>query len=666
VTTGVSSGTRELIKTDSRRFRERASVSLKIQAGREADRIAAFIGRTVDEARAGGVILGLSGGIDSAVVGALCVNALGKDRVLVLLMPSRHTPRHDLEDARQLADAWGVKREEIPISAIVDDIASSTRAESSRLAKANLQARVRMMLLYYRANSLGYLVAGTGDRSEELLGYFCYDKKTRVVTVDGPKGVDDLRTGDIVYSLEPKSREMFETRVESIHRFQYDGKMIHFRGRGIDTVVTPNHRMLVQASSSAPNSPTMVRTAESCLTYKKVLVPLPSRWVGRENLPLEIELCFKQRHIERRAQLVIEDAMYLFGLYIGGGIPVKGRAVVSLESRLATGEHYSMPRDNSGGVVLLPAIDREPRMKEYDMFETDFALPSYSKEGPRKRLLGILTKYMIGYSLTKDFVRIPSKGIYEFFLQCGKGAHNKRIPLWLLDYPSPYLFWLLRGLKDSDASHAENQNVYRTSSEGLKDDFVQLCFKMGRKATVGMREPKTSVIKGKTVRTQKSYEITFAKKGRAQMSISNEFTSKVSYAGEVWCPSVPPYENILVERNGRYMFSGNTKWGDGGVDFLPIAHLYKTQVRELGSFLGLPKGVVDKPASPQLWPGQKATDEIPAEYDKLDVALHHLYDLKAKPSEAAARARVPLEVVERVVEMHESTEHKRQLPSSLA
>ena len=226
-------------------------------------------------------MVGLSGGIDSAVVGALCVKALGKDKVLALLMPSNHTPRRDLEDARKLAGSWGIRREEIPISGIVDSIINSTKTEGTKIARANVQARVRMILNYYWANSLGYLVAGTGDRSEESIGYF-------------------------------------------------------------------------------------------------------------------------------------------------------------------------------------------------------------------------------------------------------------------------------------------------------------------------------------------------------------------------------------------------TKWGDGGADFLPIAHLYKTQVRALGAHLGLPKAVVEKPASPQLWPGQKAADEIPASYERLDIALHFLYDLKAKPAEAAAAAHLPLGVVNRVLDMHMQTEHKRKLPPSLA
>ena len=639
-------------------------MSLRIRAGREADRIAAFIDKTVMEAQASGIVIGLSGGIDSAVVGALCVNALGKERVLALLMPSDHTPRQDLEDARKLVDAWGVRKEEVPISRIVEDVTGSTKAEGTRMAKANVQARLRMILLYYRANSLGYLVAGTGDRSEELLGYFCYDTNTRVVTVDGPKGIDDLRAGDIVFSIEPNSREMKEARVDQVHRFPYDGKLVHFKGRGTDVMVTHNHRMLVQASSSRPDSPALLRTAESCSRLNRVLVPLPSGWQGKENLPLEIELSFKQRHIERKVRLKIEDAMYLFGLFIGDGIPVKGRVVVPVKSRVVRAGCASLPRDNSGRLVLLHAPTREPQMTEYEFYTTDFALPSCTKEGPRKRLIGILTKYGIGYSLTRDLVRIPSRGICEFFLQCGHGVHDKHIPHWLLDYPSPYLLWLLSGLEDSDATHGENQNVYHTSSERLKDDIVQLCFKTGRKATVGIGEPRSS-FKGKLVRRRKGYEITFAKKPRSQMAISNRFTSRVDYSGEVWCPSVPPYENILIERNGRYMFSGNTKWGDGGVDFLPIAHLYKTQVRQLGTYLGLPKRVVEKPASPQLWPGQKATDEIPAGYDRLDVVLHCLYDRKLKPAEAAANARVPLVVVNRVLEMHVRTEHKRKLPHSL-
>lgn len=274
-------GTREWLKPTNRILWQLPSKELAIQAGKETDRITSFIAGIIAGASARGVVVALSGGIDSAVVGALCVKALGKGKVLGLLLPSDHTPEDDTEDARALADSWGIEAEAVPISTIAKHLIDSARIEGTRIARANVEARVRMTISYYYANARGYLLAGTGDRSEVLIGFF-------------------------------------------------------------------------------------------------------------------------------------------------------------------------------------------------------------------------------------------------------------------------------------------------------------------------------------------------------------------------------------------------TKGGDGQVDFLPIAHLYKTQVRALGAYLGLPRRVVEKPASPQLWPGHKASDELPADYDRLDIVLHQLFDLKAKPSEAALRARVPIGVVEKALEMHRKTEHKRAMPPSLA
>ncbi|MDA4113588.1 MAG: NAD+ synthase [Thaumarchaeota archaeon] len=108
-----------------------------------------------------------------------------------------------------------------------------------------------------------------------------------------------------------------------------------------------------------------------------------------------------------------------------------------------------------------------------------------------------------------------------------------------------------------------------------------------------------------------------------------------------------------------------TKYGDGGVDFLPIAHLYKTQVRELGAHLGLPENVVSKPSSPQLWPGHKAVDEIPIEYERLDHVLVGLFDEKLPPADVAKKTGVDLKVVEDVIRRHRNSAHKRAYPPML-
>jgi NAD+ synthase len=148
------------------------SPGLTFDSARVAERIISFVRQTVEGAGARGVVVGLSGGIDSAVVGALCVKALGKTKVLALLMPSKHTPKEDIEDAKTMTKSWGTDSRLIPISGLVENFERMAKSEGSRLANANLQARIRMTLLYYFANRMGRLVAGTGDKSEETVGYF--------------------------------------------------------------------------------------------------------------------------------------------------------------------------------------------------------------------------------------------------------------------------------------------------------------------------------------------------------------------------------------------------------------------------------------------------------------------------------------------------------------
>ncbi len=620
----------------------------------------------VKEAGANGVVVGLSGGVDSAVVGALCVRALGKENVTVVLMPSKFTAQTDIEDAEVLAYTWGARVKKVEISPLADSLTSAFDFEPGKVPRANIQARVRMVILYYLSNSSNLLVAGTGDRSEEALGFFCYDEKTRVVTTDGLKGYNELHEGDVVFSYEPESGRIVESTVDGVFVFDYSGKMVQFGGRCSDLLVTPNHRMLIRTSSDPTYSKVRFREAKDCLGLKKVVAPVPSYWKGTPGLPESIPLTFAQKHISRTVSIPVTELMYVVGLFIGDGIPVKGKVVEPVVSELSRAQYTSLARDSSGRFVEVPAESREPRMKTYDAFETDFALPIPDKNTARRKLVEFLNRYEIGYSLTRDLVRIPGKGIYEFFLQFGAGAQNKHIPRWIMQYPSEILSSLLRGLKDSDGSHAENSNVYYTSSVSLKDDFAELAAKLGRYPTARLRPPRTSHYNGKEIRSGRSYDISYGKGGHYGHTFDTSRAKIVSYSGKVWCPSVPPFENLLVERNGRYVFCGNTKFGDGGVDFLPIAHLFKTQVRELGRHLGLPERVVTKPASPGLWPGHTAAEELPADYDVLDPLLSFLFDKKLSPREAAKKAAVDLAVAKKVMEMHGKTEHKRALPPSLA
>ncbi len=163
--------------------------SLKINPERVSSSICNFTKRFVERAGAKGVVLGISGGVDSSTLAALMVRALGRERVLGLLLPEKGiTPERDLRDARELAKKLGIRWEEIEISKIVSCYLDILPKIDNKLVIGNLKPRIRMTILYYYANSLGYLVAGSGDRSELLIGYF---------TKYGDGGVDFLPIGGL-------------------------------------------------------------------------------------------------------------------------------------------------------------------------------------------------------------------------------------------------------------------------------------------------------------------------------------------------------------------------------------------------------------------------------------------------------------------------------------
>ena len=115
------------------------------------------------------VILGLSGGIDSALVAALACDALGADRVHGVALPSVYSSEHSLADAADLAQRTGLHHRTIPIAPMVDAFDASLHL--SGLAAENLQARVRGTTLMALSNAEGHLVLATGNKSEISVGY---------------------------------------------------------------------------------------------------------------------------------------------------------------------------------------------------------------------------------------------------------------------------------------------------------------------------------------------------------------------------------------------------------------------------------------------------------------------------------------------------------------
>jgi NAD+ synthase len=158
-----------------------------------AERISSWIRARAEEAGAEGVVLGMSGGIDSSVAAVLAKKALG-DGVLGVIMPC-HSDSTDMEHARLVAAKFGVETEYVDLTPVFDRLLEAL-PPGDRMAEGNLKARLRMAVLYYFANSRNYLVVGSGNKSEIAVGYF---------TKYGDGGADILPLGSL---LKKQVREL--------------------------------------------------------------------------------------------------------------------------------------------------------------------------------------------------------------------------------------------------------------------------------------------------------------------------------------------------------------------------------------------------------------------------------------------------------------------------
>jgi len=147
----------------------------------------AFLSDHVEDAGASGAVLGLSGGIDSAVVATVAARALGPKRVTCLHLPIEGTGARDRQDAQRLAERLGVAYVARDLSKPYFELVD-TLAPRDRRSRGNVKARLRMVALYAEANRRGALVLGAGNKSELLTGYF---------TKWGDAGCDLLPIGDL-------------------------------------------------------------------------------------------------------------------------------------------------------------------------------------------------------------------------------------------------------------------------------------------------------------------------------------------------------------------------------------------------------------------------------------------------------------------------------------
>jgi len=148
---------------------------LELDLGEVEGRITRFIKDYVEHSGATGIVIGLSGGVDSNTIAALSSLSIGGDRVLGLMLPEQETSNQkDIKDATIVSEKFGLKTQVCDITSVLESFYKSIPIfdHADKLCKGNIKARTRMIYLYYYANKLNRIVCGSSDKSETMMGYF--------------------------------------------------------------------------------------------------------------------------------------------------------------------------------------------------------------------------------------------------------------------------------------------------------------------------------------------------------------------------------------------------------------------------------------------------------------------------------------------------------------
>ncbi|MFQ6042239.1 MAG: NAD-dependent epimerase/dehydratase family protein [Candidatus Poribacteria bacterium] len=348
-----------------------------------------------------------------------------------------------------------------------------------------------------------------------LIKLGCYDDKTEILTEDGWKLFEDLEENDKVATRSKDNRKLVFKKPNSIHEYDYQGKMYYQKNGRVDFCVTPNHRMFTQGCSRASYEGLRLETVQDVEGRTRVY-DIGFDWEGKDQ---EYFILSSTDGESTEIKIPMDLWLKFLGWYISEG---------SIRQR--------NDRPNNYRVTIKQNIHAE-NIDELE--EILLSLAEVLGRELRKRQDGNCYVFSIG-----------CKQLASYLSKFGKAA-EKYIPKEIKQLNKDLLNSLLLSLIEGDGwkhTPASNRENYRyfTISKQLADDVQEIALKCGYGAIVSYSESK------------KGYQINICQTPRIHVNHGESTDGYVDYDGKVWCVNVGGDGIVFVRRNGKPVWSGNT------------------------------------------------------------------------------------------------------------
>ncbi len=356
-------------------------------------------------------------------------------------------------------------------------------------------------------------------------GHCCHDDKTEVLTTDGFRLFSELTGEEQVMTLNPDTWEAEPSQIEKVHCYDFDGDMVRFSGRGIDALVTPNHRLYVGSSDDA--TPFRMREAADMLEFRRPCrVPHGVKFTGDTPEYFEIpgsrlinESNPQTRFVGDTVRLEIQPFLEFMGWFISEG---------------------SCTITKDGSRVICVA-------------QSERAKPEYFE-----RIGLCLQRLGVRAHRTKNGWRFCNLELGNWLRQFGH-SHEKYIPRSIMDlHPDLQQHFFDSAMLGDGNKKSDDSWTYGTTSNQLASDIAEMGLRLGFRVNIG-KEARI----GKSLKINPDY--------RAKHDMNLVYISQCKhryltngrlekYVGKVHCVSAKENYIICTRRNGRVLWSGNSFW----------------------------------------------------------------------------------------------------------